>query len=61
MQHQVCTIAPGLATLAPFLLAPTPVERCACGEALSLEMERDCGVCVDCQAEAAGVNHQVQQ
>lgn len=47
----------------PFLVArrvpflPPPPPRCACGEALTLEMERDCGTCVDCQAEAAGVSN----
>ncbi len=58
MQHQVCTLAPGLATLAPFFC--TPPQTCACGEPITLEMERDLGVCLDCQAEAAGVSQGVR-
>jgi hypothetical protein len=55
MHHRVCTLAPQLATLAPFM--PVAPARCGCGQLLDLEMERDCGTCVDCQAEAAGLCH----
>jgi len=47
----------------PFLTGPGPQvavlapERCACGEPLDLEMERDLGQCCNCQAEAAGVSN----
>jgi len=39
----------------PAFLPPAPrVTRfCACGEPLTLEMEFDEGVCVDCMADAA--------
>lgn len=63
MHHQVCTISPHRAILAPFFCSPPdPVgvqapEVCACGEPLDLEMERDLGECVCCQAEAAGVTN----
>lgn len=65
MHHQVCTIAPARAILAPFLPSLPPPATfpdlasrfCPCGGRLDLEMERDLGLCVDCQAEAAGVSH----
>lgn len=53
MHHQVCTISPHRAILAPFLPAPTPpmvTRRCACGEPLTMEMELDVNSCVECQA-----------
>jgi|GEM_PF-7001532 len=60
MQHQLRTIAPGLSILTPFIPAPLAVQQfCTCGEHLSLEMERDLGTCVDCQAEAAGVTNRM--
>jgi len=67
MHHQVCTIAPTRAILAPFFCSlPDPVavqapEVCACGEPLDLEMERDLGECANCQAEAAGVSNRRPQ
>ena len=50
------------ASRVPFLPPPSPVSVaapsvCACGAALTLEMERDLGECVDCSAEAAGVSN----
>lgn len=65
MHHQVCTISPHRAILAPFLPAPDLISMamgvtaptiCACGGALELEMERDLGECVNCQAMAVGMN-----
>jgi len=32
-----------------------PITCAVCGELLTLEMERDDGVCVDCLAEAASL------
>ena len=31
--------------------APRETQHCACGELLTLEMEFDQGVCVDCMAD----------
>lgn len=50
MQTPVCTLP------APKARHPEPnPELCPCGEPLTLEMERDVALCVDCQAEAAGM------
>ena len=66
MHHGVCTLAPARAILAPFLPSlplttlpdPDLASRfCLCGARMDMEMERDLGLCVDCQAEAAGVSH----
>ena len=64
MHFGVCTPSPHLATLAPFMPAVDPaaeagLARCRCGEPLEREMERDCGICVDCQCEAAGLSQGV--
>lgn len=55
MQNQVSTLPVPGATAPPFLPAPTQAmaPRCTCGDRLVLEMERDCGLCVECQARAA--------
>lgn len=43
----------------PFVpFAPPAPPKCACGEPLALEMERDDGICVQCAAEAAGVRNE---
>lgn len=65
MHHQVCTISPHRAILAPFLpvpdlnpaLAVAVPTVCLCGGAIDMEMERELGMCVNCQAEAAGLSH----
>lgn len=50
MHHQVCTISPHRAILAPFLPVPPVIVRlCICGEPLTLEMELDVDRCVECQ------------
>lgn len=36
-----------------FLPRPREAQRCACGELLTMEMERDSGQCTDCMATAA--------
>ncbi len=64
MHHQVCTVSPTLARAwaspgaVPFLPPPNPAAVtaptvCACGEPLTMEMERDLGECVECQFRAA--------
>ena len=62
MQYQVCTRAQDHASQGPFVYVPpdpmvSAPEFCACGSALEMEMERDLGECVDCQAEAAGLSN----
>lgn len=51
---------PFIPSPSPGLVPPSPrLELCACGEPLELEMERDEGLCVDCQAERAGCSNGV--
>jgi hypothetical protein len=59
MQTQVSTLPTPGATALPFLPVPSPLPtfllapRCACGERLELEMEKDEGRCVNCAFQAA--------
>lgn len=48
----------------PFILTPSPrtqAQHCTCGELLTLEMEFDQGVCVDCLADMAMLHPVTQE